>query len=387
MASVKQVDQARFHELLANDPEVQAVIRRVWGDGPRPGDTPKNLEKANHAASQEIGAILKAKGVQLPPHTFINPRSGAIEAEHGWAGLPTGVKIAIIAGGTLATAGALGAFGGGAALGSTAMSGSAPMIGSAAATGGNLAGGIGGALAAGGGAAGAGAGAAGAGGLLASSSLLSAAPMVGSAAATGGSLAGGAGAATAGGGGLMSTLSKLATSKGVGAVGNVLGKQQEGAAQGLVQEAQLGQGQDRNAVDLYSAQNQAQNQQANTDLERQKFTDTHRGTTAKQALLAALLGGDYKGSEVSVPGIQNAKVSGGMMDSLKNSPGVMAAMQKLAGQASTAQDTPLAFQGGQPVAAPTLTPLPQQGKGSKMLDALSRIAQVGGAVGAMRGGQ
>ena len=65
MAQVKEVDQAKFQQLLASDPEVQAVIQKVWGNTPtnqRPGDTPKHLEKANHQASQEIAAILKAKG-------------------------------------------------------------------------------------------------------------------------------------------------------------------------------------------------------------------------------------------------------------------------------------------------------------------------------------
>jgi len=367
MASVKQVDQATFQQLLANDPDVQAVIQRVWGDGPRPGDTPKNLEKANHDASQQIAQILKAKGVQLPPHTFINPRTNALEAEHGWAGLPTGVKIAIIAGGALATGGALGAFGGAAA-------------GAGAGAGGSAAGGAGG-LGAGLGAATAGlpAGLTGAG-IAGTGSMAAGLGGAGAAAGLGGG-------AAAGGGGILSTLGKLAGSKGVGAMGDVLGKQQQGAAQGLIAESQLGQGQDRNAVDLYQAQNTAQQQQAAQDLQRKQFETTNRSSTARQALLASLLGGGYEGSNVSVPGITNAKVSGGLLDSLKNNPGALAAMQKLAAQASTAQDTPLQFQGGQPVAPPTLTPLPQQGKGSKMMDALSRIAQVGGAVNSMRGGQ
>lgn len=127
MAHVKEVDQATFQQLLQSDPDVQKVIQGVWGNTPvnaRPSDTPKQLEQANDAASKQIAQILKAKGVQLPSHTFINPRTASLEAEHGWAGLPTAAKIAIIAGvgatGIGAAAG-LGAFGGGAAAASSAV--------------------------------------------------------------------------------------------------------------------------------------------------------------------------------------------------------------------------------------------------------------------------
>lgn len=174
---------------------------------------------------------------------------------------------------------------------------------------------------------------------------------------------------------------------GLGAAGDVLGKQQAGAAQGRAAEAQLQQGQDRNAVDLYQAQQNAQNQAASMDLQRKGFEQQSRGTNAKQALLAALLGGGYQPSQVSVPGVQNANISGGLAASLKNNPGVLAAMQKLAQQASTAQDTPLSFQGGELVKAPTLSTLPQQSKGGGFLDILSRIAQIGGAVGGVAGSQ
>jgi hypothetical protein len=107
-----------FKKIIANDPDVQKVIQGVWGTGPRPADTPKGLEKANHAASQQIGQILASKGIKLPDRTFINPRSGAIEGHRGWSGLPTAAKVAIIAAAGVGTGGALaaaGAFGGAAA--------------------------------------------------------------------------------------------------------------------------------------------------------------------------------------------------------------------------------------------------------------------------------
>jgi len=169
----------------------------------------------------------------------------------------------------------------------------------------------------------------------------------------------------------------------LGGVGDVLGKQQQGAAQGQAAQAQLQQGQDRNALDRYQAMQQAQNQAAQTDLQRKSFEDTHRGSTAKQALLAALLGGDYQGSNVSVPGIQNAKVSGGLLESLKNSPDALAAMRNLHGQADQAQMAPMQFQGGQVLDAPSLTALPESGKGNSFLNILARIGQIGGAVSPM----
>jgi hypothetical protein len=369
MASVKEVDQATFQKLLASDPDVQAVIQKVWGNTPveqRPGDTPKNLEQANDQASKQIAQILKSKGVQLPAHTFINPRTNSLEAEHGWAGLPTAAKIAIIAAAGATGVGALGAMG---------------AFGGAAAAG---AGGAGASGAAAGGAGAAGAGAAGAGGLLASTPLLSAAPMIGSAAATGGSLAGGlgaaAGAAGAAGGSGMTAAGLLGTAAkakpyldALGSVSSVLGKQQEAAAKGKADQAQLNQGQDRNAISLYGAQNAAENQAAQTDLERQQFGNQNRSTTAKQALIGALLGGG-----VQPTSIKDGAASGGLLRSLNGNQGALAAMQALGSQGSTAQNTPLSFSGGKTVAPPTLTSMPQIDQGG-LMSTLATLGQLAGA--------
>lgn len=368
MAHVTEVDQATFQKLLQSDPDVQAVIQRVWGNTPvnqRPSDTPKNLEQANDQASKQIAQILQSKGVQLPNHTFINPRTASLEPQHGWAGLPTAAKIAIIAaaGATgIGAAGALGAFGGAAAAG-----------------------------AGGSGVAGAGAGAASAGGgLLASTPLLSAAPMIGSAAATGGSLAGGlgaagtiagaAGAAGAAGGGGMTAAGLLGTAAkakpyldALGSVSSVLGKQQEGAAKGKVDQATLNQGQDRNAISLYGAQNAAENQAAQTDLERQQFGTSNRSTTAKQALIGALLGGG-----VQPTSIKDGAASGGLLRSLNGNPNALAAMQALGSQGSQAQNTPLSFKGGNTVAPPTLTAMPQIDQGG-LMSTLAKLGQLAGA--------
>jgi hypothetical protein len=131
----------KFRDIIANDPDVQAVIHRVWGNTPasaRPSDTPKNLEHANDAASKKITQILARKGITLPDRTFVNPRTGSLEGNRGWAGLSNGAKLAIMAAAAatgVGAAGALGAFGGaaagsagGAAAGGTAAGTALPTL-------------------------------------------------------------------------------------------------------------------------------------------------------------------------------------------------------------------------------------------------------------------
>lgn len=153
MPSIKPTDQATFQQLLANDPQIQAIVKSVWGDTPvnqRPSDTPKELEKANGNASRQIAALLESRGVKLPDRTFINPRTMSLEGARGWAGLPTAAKIAII-GGLAATgigaAGAMGAFGGAAAVPSVGVTSGLPAglggAGIAGTTGAGLASGAG----------------------------------------------------------------------------------------------------------------------------------------------------------------------------------------------------------------------------------------------------
>lgn len=166
----------------------------------------------------------------------------------------------------------------------------------------------------------------------------------------------------------------------LGGVGDVLGKQQGGAAQGRVTQAQLQQGQDRNALDLYGQQQSAQDKAAQLDLQRKAYDATSRSAAGKQALLAMLLG-DYKPSSVSVPGITNATITGGMGETIKNNPQILELLKSIASKGTTDQATPNTFTGGTLVAPPTLTPLPQEGKSSKILDTIARIAQIGGAVG------
>jgi hypothetical protein len=112
-----------YRAIIANDPDIQRVIKGVWGETPidqRPSDTPKHLEAANAKASKTIAAIMKAKGIPLPERSFVNPRSGALEGHRGWSGLNGVQKTAIIAAATIATGGIAAAAMGGAAAGAGA---------------------------------------------------------------------------------------------------------------------------------------------------------------------------------------------------------------------------------------------------------------------------
>jgi hypothetical protein len=167
---------------------------------------------------------------------------------------------------------------------------------------------------------------------------------------------------------------------GVGAASSVLGKQQEGKAQGAATQANAQQAQDRNALQLYQAQQAAQQAAAQTDLERQKFSASEQGRNAKNALMSALLGGGMPRTSISVPGIQSGAVSGGLLDALKNNPDALASLSMLKGQANTSLASGPTFTGGNMVTAPTLTPLPDTtGGGNSFLSTLANIGQIAGA--------
>lgn len=162
-----------------------------------------------------------------------------------------------------------------------------------------------------------------------------------------------------------------------GSVGSVLGKQQQGKAAGKVSQAELNQRQDALALQKYQAEQGAQNTAAQTDLQRKGFETNNRSSTAKQALIGALLGGG-----VTPTSISGGQASGGLLRSLNGNPDALAALKTLGSQGSAAQNTPLQFQGGAMLQAPTLTPVPQVdqgGIGSTLAQALQLIGSFGGA--------
>ncbi len=140
---------------------------------------------------------------------------------------------------------------------------------------------------------------------------------------------------------------------GLSGVGSVLGAQAKGDAQGQVSQGQLDNSNNSNLINLYNSAQNAQFQAGNQDLQRQQYATNNRATTAKQALIGALLGGGYQPSHI---GPVNPNSGGGLARSILGSPSAMAAMQTLNKQANTAQNTPLTFTGGNILAQPTLAP-------------------------------
>lgn len=171
-----------------------------------------------------------------------------------------------------------------------------------------------------------------------------------------------------GGASLIPTIASVA-----GDVGSVLGKQQQGKTQGQITQAQLQQQQDRNALDAYQTAQSAQNAAAQTDLQRKGFETNNRATTAKQALIGALLGGGITPTSIGPQG-----ASGGLLRSLNANPEALAALKMLSSQASSAQSTPLQFSGGEMLKPPTQTALPKIDNGGF----LSTLANIGQLVGA-----
>lgn len=159
-----------------------------------------------------------------------------------------------------------------------------------------------------------------------------------------------------------------------GDVAGVLGKQEQGAATGRAAQAQADLSHDRNAIDLYQAAQNAQNQSGALDLQRKNFEAANRSNSAKQALIGALLGGGVTPTSISPSG-----ASGGLLRSLNGNPDALAALKMLGSQGASAQATPLQFTGGQVVPPPTLSQVPQIDNGG-FLSTLARIGEIAGAV-------
>ena len=229
-----------------------------------------NQVKLNDQQRAELQNLIQQKaGFQFPKDMQIDP-AGNLNEKGGWAGLPTGVKIAIIAGATIATAGAAGAFAGGAG----AVSGASGAGSTAIGTGMGIAPSLAGSTAAGIGSMGAGAG-----------------------------IAAGTGAAAAGTGG--SFLSALGGSKGVMSGISMAGKLASGAA---AQRAQ-----DRGAeteFDYLNNQNYNNAMQSRTGQQNtQALQYATARTTAEQNRMRQIGSADMLGNS-KPPSDPRARVSG-----------------------------------------------------------------------------
>jgi hypothetical protein len=163
---------------------------------------------------------------------------------------------------------------------------------------------------------------------------------------------------------------------GIGKAGAVMGGQQGGANNARVAQGQLDLSRDRNALDLYNSQQGAQFSAGQQDLQRKGFETSDRSSTAKQALIGALLGG-----KMDPTSIKGGVASGGLLRALQANPDALGAMQRLGGSAGQAQIKPLEFTGGQMVAPPSLSAPQKIDVGGGKLGALSKIMQVLGAFG------
>lgn len=173
--------------------------------------------------------------------------------------------------------------------------------------------------------------------------------------------------------------SLLAT--GLGAAGDIAGKAAGGAAAGRQAESQALLSRDQLANQQYGIKQGAEMNAGQLDLQRKNFSEGARGDRAKQALIASILGGGFQPTNVSVPGVKNATITGGLGESIKN-PGAQAAMQELMKQALAAQLAGDTFTGGKVLDAPTISQVPKAGLLEKVLGGVGLGGSLIGGVNA-----
>jgi hypothetical protein len=195
-------------------------------------------------------------------------------------------------------------------------------------------------------------------------------------------LAGASGAAGAGtGGGSMSWVDLLKDPNTYAAIAQVAGQAAGGKSDQRMQQSQVTNQSNLSDLALYSAAQNAQNQAGQLDLNRKSFSEDARGGRAKQALLADLLS-NIKDVNISVPGVQNANVSGGLRPSAIGSTG-QSSLAELAKQALQAQLAGDEFTGGKILPTPEYKPMPERGGVESTLDWIGLLGSGAGALGAI----
>lgn len=162
-------------------------------------------------------------------------------------------------------------------------------------------------------------------------------------------------------------------------IGSIFGGAAGSKANERMAQSQLIQQQNRNAIDQYQAQQQAQMQAGNLDLQRKGFEESARGGRAKQAAIASLLQ-NMQDVAINVPGIKTASITGGLRPSALGEGG-RASMAELYKQAMLKQMTPDQFTGGQILNAPQMQAMPKPGKLEKFLNIAGLVGSTVGGIG------
>ena len=164
------------------------------------------------------------------------------------------------------------------------------------------------------------------------------------------------------------------------AAGSIFGGAAKGSAENDAAKMDAAQRMNDQRLQQYGQQQNAQFNLGNLDLQRQQFNETSEAARMKRALIGALLG-NVQDASVSVPGIQNATVSGGLRPSALGADGraLAALMVKLASEKAQAGNQ---YQGGQLIDAPDLTDLSgMRVGGNKFLNALGLAGSALGGIG------
>ena len=160
----------------------------------------------------------------------------------------------------------------------------------------------------------------------------------------------------------------------ISGLGSLFGGGAKAASDSRERQAMLQLAQDRAKTDQYGIGQQAQMQLGNLDLSRKGFEESARSGRAKQAMLADLLA-NFKPTSIDIPGIQSAKISGG----LSLGEGGKMGANELLRQALLKQLSGDQFQGGNLLQAPGVQATPKAGW-------LEKIGGLLGTAGAVAGG-
>ena len=174
------------------------------------------------------------------------------------------------------------------------------------------------------------------------------------------------------------------------AIGSIFGGAAKGSAENDAAKIDAASRMNDQRLSQYGQQQGAQFNLGALDLNRKQFDESSEAARMKRALLGSLLG-NLKDSNVSVAGIPQASVTGGIRASALGQGGqdIAKLMMEMALAKAKAGNT---YEGGQILDAPQLqdTGAMRQG-GNKFLNALgmigSAVGGVGSAMGGMRGAQ